>query len=219
MVDIEWYHMFKFAFNYRADTETEGERKLTGSDKAVLGFLWSMATIYGMMSEQVLSKEVNRPCSVRERLNSPLSIAALMFGFIIPIIFGPITIIIINFALNCVGSVCDVDPAQVPKKEDIPGSCCMITLTSICITIYSVSLIITEIIPEIYNVPFNLIMLKYVFGTFHHFLCPLSFLVIRNDLWELCKIVYRKGGSNQNRSVDMTYEEMQKQLGLGVDVN
>ena len=80
-----------YCFNYRADTETEGERKLTGSDKAVLGFLWSMATIYGMMSEQVLSKEVNRPCSVRERLNSPLSIAALMFGFIIPIIFGPIT--------------------------------------------------------------------------------------------------------------------------------
>ena len=48
---------------------------------------------------------------------------------------------------------------------------------------------------------------------------PLSLLVLRQDLWELVKVVYRKGGTNQNKSVEMTYEEMQKQLGLGVDVN
>ena len=29
--------------------------------------------------------------------------------------------------------------------------------------------------------------------------------------------VYRKGGTTQNKSVDITMEEMQRELGLGVD--
>ena len=35
--------------------------------------------------------------------------------------------------------------------------------------------------------------------------------------WELVDTVYRKGGTTQMASTEMTYEEMQQQLGLGVD--
>ena len=197
----------------------EGDRKLTGKDKAVLGYVWTMAVVYGMMSEQMLSKEVNRPCSVREQINNSISIASLMFGLIIPLTVGPVAVIIAHFTLNILESILDTGPAVIPKKEDLPSLICILVLTIICLITYSCSMVIAEVFGQIYDNPFNFIMLKYVFGTFHHFLCPLSLLCIRSDLWELCKVVYKKGGSNQNKNIEMTYEEMQKQLGLGVDVN
>ena len=30
--------------------------------------------------------------------------------------------------------------------------------------------------------------------------------------------VYKKGGTNQNKSMEITYEQMQKELGLGVQI-
>jgi len=203
----------------RADTELEGDRKLTGKDKAMLGYVWTMALVYGMMSEQMLSKEVNRPCSVREQINSTISIASLMFGLVIPLTLGPIAVIIAHFILNILESCLETGPSPQPKKEDLPSPICILVLTIICLITYSMSMIIAEVFGQIYDNPFTFIMFKYVFGTFHHFLGPLSLLVLRRDLWELCKVVYRKGGTTQNKSVEMTYEEMQKQLGLGVDVN
>ena len=35
----------------------------------------------------------------------------------------------------------------------------------------------------------------------------------------LVATVYKKGGTTQNKSFDMTYEELQRELGLGVDCN
>ena len=214
-------HHGTFGLNilFRADTEGEGDRKLTGKDKAVLGWVWTMAVVYGMMNEQILSKEVNRPCSVREEINSVLSVASLIFGLVIPLLLGPVSLIIAHFILNMLEFLLDTGPAPQPKKEDIPSPICILVLSTICLITHSTSMLISEVFSQIYESPFNLIMFKYVFGTFHHFLVPLSLLVLRPDLWELCKVVYRKGGTNQNKSVEMTYEEMQKQLGLGVDVN
>ena len=36
---------------------------------------------------------------------------------------------------------------------------------------------------------------------------------------DLVATVYKKGGTTQNKSFDMTYEELQRELGLGVDCN
>ena len=52
-------------FFFRADTECEGTGKLTGRDKAVLGWVWLLSFVYGIMCDQLLSKVVDRPCSVR----------------------------------------------------------------------------------------------------------------------------------------------------------
>ena len=184
----------------------------------MLGYVWTMAMVYGMMTDQVLSKEVNRPCSVREQIHSRISIASLMFGFILPIIVGPVAVIIANFILNFLEKVLVIGPAAVQKEEDLPSLVSILVLTIICLITYSVSMIITEVYDQIYENHFNFIMLKYVFGTSHHLLVPLSLLLTRSDLWDLCKIVYRKGGSNQSKNIEITVEEMQRELGLGVDV-
>ena len=35
-------------------------------DKGILGGIWSMSFIYGVLSEYVLSKKIDVPCSVSE---------------------------------------------------------------------------------------------------------------------------------------------------------
>ena len=74
----------------------EGSEKLTGQDKAVLGFIWISSFIYALLNDQVASnitiiiiiiikvtsKEVNRPCSVREELNSNLALAGVLWGLV-----------------------------------------------------------------------------------------------------------------------------------------
>ena len=203
----------------RTDTDIEVNRKLTGKDKAVLGYVWTMAVVYGVMSDQVLTKEVNKTCSVREIIHSNLSITSLVFGFILPLVVGPVAVIIAHFLLNFLEMILVIGPAPAPKKEEVPSVTCIVVLTTVCLVTYSVSMIVVEVYAPIYDNHFNFIMLKYVFGTAHHFLIPLCLLMVRSDLWELVKIVFRKGGSTQNKSVEMTYEEMQRELGLGVDVN
>ena len=92
-----------------------------------------MAVVYGMMSEQMLSKEVDRPCSVREQIDSGMSIASLTFGLILPITFGPFAVMIAHFVLNCIESVLDIDSADEPNKEDLPSLVCIMVLTIICL--------------------------------------------------------------------------------------
>ena len=141
----------------RADTGIVGNPKFTGQDKAVLGYVWTMAVVYGLMSEQILSKEVNRPCSVREEIKSSISIISLIFGLNLPVLVGPVTVFIVHFVLYCLESVLVTGPGDVPKKEDVPSPVCILVLTIICLTTYTVSMVITEVYSHIYDNHFNFI--------------------------------------------------------------
>ena len=111
---------------------------------------------------------------------------------------------------------------------------CILLLTIIAVFTSTISMVINsehsasslmhcvQIVSELYGPivsdPFLFIMVKYVVGTFTHFLVPLAVLGVRSDLRELVGVVYRKGGTNQDKAMEMTYEEMQRELGLGVEV-
>ena len=63
---------------------------------------------------------------------------------------------------------------------------------------------------------FRLVMLKYVFGTAHHLLIPISILIVRPDLRKLGRQVFWKGGTSQNDTKTITVEEMGKLFGFGL---
>ena len=63
------------------------------------------------------------------------------------------------------------------------------------------------------------VIVKYIVGTSHHLLGPICILLSRRDIRLNAGMVYRKGGTTQSKSMELTYEEIQKQLGLGVDPN
>ena len=47
---------------------------------------------------------------------------------------------------------------------------------------------------------------------------PNIFELVIVQCWPGMLQVYKKGGTNQNKSMEMTYEQMQKELGLGVQI-
>ena len=65
---------------------------------------------------------------------------------------------------------------------------------------------------------FYFVLLKYIIGTSHHLLSPVAILIAQVDIRKNVAEVYRKGGTSQNTSMEMTYEELQRNLGLGVDI-
>ena len=102
----------------RADTEVE-PTKLSARDKTTLVWLWGLSFLYGMMTDQLLSKVVDRPCQVRERLNTKLEVTSLMFGLVVPTVLGPLAAFIANLLLNIIEPVLDVARWKPVKEDDI----------------------------------------------------------------------------------------------------
>jgi len=201
----------------RAETEVEGDGKLTGKDKGILSFVWLCGFVYGCMSDQVLTKEANRACSVREPVDTKLGIMGLVWGLALPLLLGPIGAALASLALRVTGAYMDISPPAPPRPGEQPTLPMLLSLLLVLLLTYPLSMVLVELLPALYTNSFLLIMLKYVVGTSHHLLVPLAILVVRTDLRDLVGTVYRKGGTTQGKDVEMTMEEMQRQLGLGVD--
>ena len=122
----------------------------------------------------------------------------------------------------------------VRKPGELPGFALLLMLLFLLLLTYPLSMVLVEMVPALNSTSFLLVMLKYVVGTSHHLFVPLGILVIRADLrgivvdiyrWKVQKEpgvqiffpLFRKGGTNQSKSFEMTMEEMQRELGLGVD--
>ena len=76
----------------RADTEVETAGKLSAGDKTTLAWLWSLSLVYGMMTDQMVSKVVDRPCVVREQLTTNLELASVMVGLVLPFLLGTLSL-------------------------------------------------------------------------------------------------------------------------------
>ena len=135
--------------------------------------------------------------------------------------------------LRGVRSLKSIGPV-VRKPGELPSFALLLMLLFLLLLTYPLSMVLVEMVPALNSTSFLLVMLKYVVGTSHHLFVPLGILVIRADLrgivvdiyrWRLQKghgvqILFplsRKGGTNQSKSFEMTMEEMQRELGLGVD--
>ena len=95
----------------------------------------------------------------------------------------------------------------------------MIIIHLLC---YISSMILCELYISIAEEMGNLlmfVMVKYVIGTVHHLLIPAAILLTKTDVRRAVGEVYRRGGSTQSQDMDITYEELQRQLGLGVTPN
>ena len=95
----------------------------------------------------------------------------------------------------------------------------MIIIHLLC---YISSMILCELYISIAEESGNLlmfVMVKYVLGTVHHLLTPAAILLTKTDVRRAVGEVYRRGGSTQSQDMDITYEELQRQLGLGVTPN
>ena len=83
-----------------------------------------------------------------------------------------------------------ISPLEEEEDDNLdkPKLICTIFMFIIYLTLYTISMVVCELYPDIYNNPFLFIMIKYVFGTTHHSIIPLVIMITRPELRDLIKV-------------------------------
>lgn len=69
-------------------------------DKGLLGFIWSMAMVYAVMCEQVVSKNKYIPCNIYMSPSNVFGLISILSIIVLPTFVGPVTTFIIHLALS-----------------------------------------------------------------------------------------------------------------------
>ena len=187
-------------------------------DKAVLGFIWGFSFIYAVLTEHILSKKVDIPCSVNDKIETGFYVASLFLAVILPTFFGPVVILFLHIIISIINKVKkNISAADDIRKSEFQNIICVFLLTIIFLITYISSMILVEVYVFSSDNLLGFVMLKYVAGTSHHLLGPVSILISRSDIWQSAVQVYKRGGTTQSKTFEITAEEIKKELGLGVE--
>ena len=184
----------------------------------MLGIIWGLSFIYGVLTENVLSKKVDLPCSVSDQSDETFSAASIFLAIIFPTIVGPSIVTILHVIISITNIVMKNDAmARDLKLVEVQNILCVLFLTIIYLVTFITSMIICEVFIPVNTNLLYFVIIKYIVGTSHHLLGPISILISRRDICKSAIQVYRKGGTTQSKTFEITAEQMQKELGLGVD--
>ena len=200
------------------DEEEQLLEGLSMIDKCILGSVWGLSAVYGVLTEQVLSKGGSVPCSVSHPLSDGFGIVSLVLALVLPTIIGPFTVTIIHITISIVNELMKNAPVAADlRNEERQNIFCMFLLTIIFFSTYITSMVICEVLFTTNHNLFSFVVIKFIVGTSHHLLGPLSILLSRRDILDSAVQVYRRGGTTQSKSLEITAEQMQKELGLGLN--
>ena len=203
-------------------TVPEEDEQLIGGlsmfDKIILGSIWGISFIYGVLTEHVLSKQVDVPCSVSDHINTNYGIASIVLALVLPTFVGPFVVTVCHVVISIINVILKNAPLAADlKREEMNNIFCIFMLTIIYLSTYLINMVFSEIfLPPDDNL-LNFVILKYIAGTSHQLLAPISILISRPDVRQSALEVYRRGGSTQSKDFEITAEQMEKELGLRVN--
>ena len=187
-------------------------------NKGTLGAIWGVSFIYGILTEHILSKKIDVPCSVSDNIAENFGIFSIFLAIIIPTIIGPVMVIILHIIISIINVIRKNAPLTADlKSEELQNILCLMLLTIIFLITYITSMIICEVFFPATDNLLIFVMIKYIAGTSHQLLAPLSILLSRKDISSSAVQVYRRGGTTQGKTLEITAEQIQRELGLGVN--
>ena len=221
--------------------------------------LWLVCGLYGLMTENLLSKETDRPCYVSEDPSSVYGRVSVLLSVLLPLLLGPLLATLLYLGLRLTCSLGSRPGPDLPVMEDVGCLSLMVSRPRYCFSYRLMSEIVVHLVcyipsmvwSESYlSLPrdiFMFVLLKCVGSTGLHWMTDSCVQIRGRELssgprptghsphgeesWDnlemfvtnlsrrLChsvKTLYRRGGSTQTRKLEMTYEEVQRHLGLGV---
>ena len=99
------------------------------------------------------------------------------------------------------------------ESEDFGNNfLCIALLTIIFVITYSVNMIIVEIVFHQISI-LSYVLLKYCLGSLHTLLSPVVILISFPDVRQSAVKVFARGGTHQNNSLDISDEDVKKELG------
>ena len=213
------------------DWENEG---LSALQKTLLGFIWMSSLVYAMISNVILTKKRDVKCSVRSDLRSKFNVVSLFVVIAVPVVcicLWVIAHILLTFC-SCVKRVFITNRRrqssvgknkQLLKRKKKSSNGCIEVMIVFCfviifLAVYPASMYITEMYFANVKTIFPYMLIKYCVGSLQLVISPLCILLIKRDIRKGVKVSYTKG-STQNDEAELTYEELQEHLGIGVQVS
>ena len=111
--------------------------------------VWAIALVYGLMSDQILSKQSDVPCSVRSDPTTGLGLASVALAIFVPAILGPLLVTVLHLLLRIIAVL--LNPrASLASKDSRSGEgglniCSLLLLTIVFISTYSTSMLLCEL--------------------------------------------------------------------------
>ena len=177
------------------------------ADRITLGSIWLISLLYGLMTEQFLSKEVDLPCSVSNNIQTYQGITSVSLAIILPTVCGPAMAGVTHLVISVLNTVRGTTiNSEENRKMEIKNLLCILCLILVFLPTYISSMILTELYLDIGNI-FLFVLVKYIIGntlitklaehledkelagTCQHSLVPLAILITKNEIYQSAKEV------------------------------
>lgn len=136
-------------------------------------------------------------------------IISILVAFLIPLVFGPLT----SFLCILCNIIWRRGNRNKKESEDFANNfLCLALLTVVFVITYSVNMIIVEILFDQISI-LSYVLLKYCFGSLHSLLSPIVIMISFPELRKSAVKVFMRGGTQQNNSIDISEEDVKKELG------
>lgn len=215
------------------DLDDDTMEGFTALQKTFLVFIWMSSLVYSMISNVILTKERDVKCSMRSDLEITFNLVS-----IIVVIAVPIFCICLWFVAHIALSLCMCvkkivfsnttepsirrNPRYLSKRKNSSSLWVEIVIifcfVIVFLTVYPSSMYITETYFAHTKTIFPFMLIKYCVGSLQLIISPLCVLLIKRDIRRAVKRSYTQG-STQNDETEITFEELQEHLGIGVNVN
>ena len=114
--------------------------------QAVLGSVWFMSLIYSLLSEQMLGRVADLPCSVSTDPNRGFGLASVVMAILLPALCGPLAATLLHIIISIVSVFIKQPP--IPKElrtEEMRNLLCILLLSLIFLLTYSLSMVVCEL--------------------------------------------------------------------------
>ena len=133
-------------------------------DKVTLGAIWVLSFLYSILTEHILSKKVDLPCSVSHNLEDEFELASVILAILVPFILGPVLITLVHSVISVANVVLKVSPvSEETKSQEKSNMICILSLTAVFLFTYILAMIVSELYVDLSNV-FYFVLVKYIIG-------------------------------------------------------
>ena len=133
-------------------------------DKVTLGAIWVLSFLYSILTEHILSKKIDLPCSVSHNLEDKFELASVILAILVPFILGPVLITLVHSVISVANVVLQVSPvSEETKSQEKSNIICILSLTAVFLFTYILSMIVSEVYVDLSNV-FYFVLVKYIIG-------------------------------------------------------
>ena len=135
-------------------------------DKITLGSIWFVSFVYGILTDHIISKQVDLPCQVNHDLDNKFGFASVFLAIILPAVIGPIAIFFIHIVISVANTVLRNTPVSEDiRRQEQSNLVCILSLTLVFLITYVTSMVVSEVYVQLDNI-FYFVLVKYIAGRY-----------------------------------------------------